>query len=125
MAASAGHADVVTALIAARAKLHPTAAELAAEGGKHDVLAVLAAVDAPMNIARYGHVTCSWGALPAAVEKGNLEVVKYLLAKKISANDQNGDGKSALTVATARGHTEIVNLLSDAGAKHYDRAAGA
>ena len=59
------------------------------------------------------------GATPLhdASENGHLNVVKFLLANDANVNASTIDGETALQVAEFQGHTDIVQLLKDSGAK--------
>jgi ankyrin repeat protein len=52
-----------------------------------------------------------------AAKKGNKAVVKTLLVRNADVNIKNKKGLTALKYATEKGHTEIVELLKQAGAK--------
>ena len=59
-----------------------------------------------------------WSALMNGAFDGHLDVVKLLLgAEGINVNQAKNDGKTALSIAKQEGYTEIVQLLTDAGAK--------
>ena len=52
-----------------------------------------------------------------ASRKGHLEIVKLLIANKITdINIQNNNGVTALMFASQKGHLEIVKLLIEKGA---------
>ena len=59
------------------------------------------------------------GAIPLhdASENGHLNVVKILLANDANVNASTIDGETALQVAEFQGHTDIVQMLKDVGAK--------
>jgi ankyrin repeat protein len=64
------------------------------------------------------HNKAGWTTLMLACAKGNVDVVKGLLAKKgVNVNRVESDGWSALHFAAHEGHPEIVTLLLEAGAK--------
>ena len=53
-----------------------------------------------------------------ASKNGHTKVVKVLLAAKdINVNQANMSGNTPLDIATENNHTEIIQLLKDAGAK--------
>jgi len=58
-----------------------------------------------------------WTALMAAAGKGNERVVEMLVRAKANVNAQDVYGDTALIEATKKGHTEIVQILRDAGAQ--------
>lgn len=53
----------------------------------------------------------------AAIQKSDVEQVKQLLASGIDLEQKDGNGQTALTLASSIGNSEIINLLISAGAK--------
>ncbi len=53
----------------------------------------------------------------AAIQKSDVEQVKQLLASGIDLDQKDGNGQTALTLASSIGNSEIINLLISAGAK--------
>ncbi len=53
----------------------------------------------------------------AAIQKSDVEQVKQLLASGIDLDKKDGNGQTALTLASSIGNSEIINLLISAGAK--------
>ncbi len=49
--------------------------------------------------------------------RGNVDVVKLLLAKGADINAKTKGGQTALMAASSGGHQEVVNLLKAHGAK--------
>jgi len=49
--------------------------------------------------------------------KANVETVKFLLDLGLDPNAANGDGRTPLMVAAAKGRTEVIQVLVDHGAK--------
>jgi len=56
--------------------------------------------------------------------KANIETVKFLLDLGLDPNAANGDGRTPLMVAAAKGRTEIIQMLVDHGAKLDTRDKG-
>jgi hypothetical protein len=77
----------------------------------------LIAAGASVN-ARLSEESFSVTALMAASEKGYVQVVQALLDKGVDVNAKRTDGKTALTLASAKGHhSEIEQVLSRVGAR--------
>ncbi|KAJ5540017.1 hypothetical protein N7513_008349 [Penicillium frequentans] len=119
LAAKLGHAQVVTRLLASDAdvlsldSLGKTPLQAAADSLHLDVVERLLGIhldlcpqDAPI-------------AFHAAVAGGSLALVERLIAVSVNVNasPEGGDGRSALQVAAAKGHTEIVERLIAANAR--------
>jgi len=58
-----------------------------------------------------------WTALMAAVNDNSLEIVKELLAKGANVNFKAKNNVTALAIAQSNNNTEMVKLLTNAGAK--------
>jgi hypothetical protein len=56
--------------------------------------------------------------------KANVETVKFLLELGLDANAANGDGRTSLMVAAAKGRTEVIQMLVEHGAKLDTRDKG-
>ena len=56
--------------------------------------------------------------------KENIETVKFLLDLGLDANAANGDGRTSLMVAAAKGRPEVIQLLVDHGARLDTRDKG-
>jgi ankyrin len=56
--------------------------------------------------------------------KANVETVKFLLDLGLDPNAANGDGRTSLMVAAAKGRTEVIQILVDRGAKLDTRDKG-
>src|SRR5262245_27221437 len=56
--------------------------------------------------------------------KANLETIKFLLDLGLDPNAANGDGRTSLMVAAAKGRTEVIQMLVDHGAKLDTRDKG-
>jgi ankyrin repeat protein len=120
-AANFGHTAVVEALIAAGADLNAvdqngsTALIMAAEGGHTDSVRVLLAAGADFSIRdSYAQRT----ALMYAADAGHINTVAALLLylDKMAVNVSCLHGKTAVIFAAEKGHTEIVQILINAGA---------
>jgi ankyrin repeat protein len=127
MAASKqGHVEVVKALLARGADPKDaaqggdnkgvTALMLASEQGHVEVVKALLAGGAdPKYVAQDGlYNGCT--ALMLVSEQGIAEVAKLLLAGGADPAAENGDGKTALMLATAGGHDAVVEALRQAPA---------
>ena len=61
-------------------------------------------------------------AIVAAAESGNAEIVDLLIKKGADVNLRDGEGRTALDVATQKGFTNIVALLTNApGGKNPEK----
>ena len=97
-AASAGHAEVVTQLLAARASV-----DVQAEDHMQFKDGSTALIKAVQGLEYRHRVGCA-------------EVVTLLLAGKASVDVKNGEGDTALLKAVALGHVDAVTQLLDGGA---------
>jgi len=53
-----------------------------------------------------------------AARGGNTEAVTALLAAHADPNAKNDDGETALSIASRKGHTEILDLLKSLQSQH-------
>jgi len=53
--------------------------------------------------------------LHSAVERGQADIVELLVAKGADVTAKDRQGRTALTIAERKGHTEIVELLRKHG----------
>jgi hypothetical protein len=56
--------------------------------------------------------------------QANIETVRFLLDLALDPNERNGDGRTPLMVAAAKGRTEVIQMLVDHGAKLDTRDKG-
>jgi len=85
----------------------------AARQGNLDVLKQLAAAGLPMNCG-----PDQWGATPlaGAAQRGQVEVMTFLLANGADPNEQAPGGENPLTFAAGMGKRDCVRILLDKGA---------
>lgn len=110
-----GHAEIVTALLAAGApvngasretmKLTPLASALAIQ--RNDIARTLIDHGANVNAKGENDVT----PLHTAAARGNLESAKLLLDHGADVNATSKDGKKPITYAEERNHPEMVDFL--------------
>ncbi|XP_070515069.1 ankyrin repeat domain-containing protein 17 isoform X3 [Cardiocondyla obscurior] len=118
-AASAGHVDIVTLLIAHGADVNAqstsgnTPLMYGCAGGHEEVVRVL--LDSGANVEDHnenGHTP-----LMEAASAGHVQVAKILLERGAGINTHSNEFKeSALTLACYKGHLEMVRFLLEAGA---------
>ena len=58
---------------------------------------------------------CGFSLLHAAAQKGNLDVVEFLLQQNISISKTSGSNNTAMQLAAENGHLEVVEMLRNAG----------
>jgi ankyrin repeat protein len=86
----------------------------AAMNGSLDIVKLLLAAGAPVNVADpLGYTPLIHAAL---TENGNLELVKLLLERGVDPKAKAADGTTALSAAQRKGWTAAITLLQQAGA---------
>ena len=121
-AAHEGHLQVVRYLL--RHKANPnlqnatgsTALMHAICGGHTDIVVLLLRRKADVNLTDFN----GWSPLINASENGYLDIVRILLAAKADVNavyNKWGENCTALSLAQKNGHSEVVELLKQYGAK--------
>jgi ankyrin repeat protein len=124
-AAERGHADVVlvliettgvdlnAALLAGGVLAGMTPVFIAAQNNQLEVVTLLTAAGADVNIARVND-----GATPlhAVAHNGHADIVDLLITAGANVNAIRTDGATALSTALAQGHAEVVQKLRAAGA---------
>lgn len=58
-----------------------------------------------------------WTALHYAAQRGDAESVRLLIEKKVDVNAQSKTGDTPLKLASSKGHTEVEQALTAAGAR--------
>jgi len=114
-----GHIKVVKFLIAHGANVNLKSAYgwtplyLAAWTGNDEIAAVLIDAHARVNTKTLQGWNSPNGFSPlhVASECGSLDVVKLLIAAGARVGAKDGDGKTAMEIATERGHMEVVEFL--------------
>jgi len=118
IAATGGHHEVVTMLIAAGASVDPadnigtTPLLGAAQGGHLEVVTTLIAAGATVDLANNSGST----PLSIAAQNGHHEVATALIAARATVDQANNSGSTPLLMAAYKGHVEVVRLLVRAGA---------
>uniref|UniRef100_A0A8C4Y8L6 Ankyrin repeat and KH domain containing 1 n=1 Tax=Gopherus evgoodei TaxID=1825980 RepID=A0A8C4Y8L6_9SAUR len=114
-AAREGHEEMVALLLAQGANINAqteetqeTALTLACCGGFSEVADFLIKAGADIELG------CSTPLMEAAQE-GHLELVKYLLAAGANVHATTATGDTALTYACENGHTDVADVLLQAG----------
>ncbi|XP_011714642.2 ankyrin repeat and KH domain-containing protein 1 isoform X12 [Macaca nemestrina] len=115
-AAREGHEEMVALLLAQGANINAqteetqeTALTLACCGGFSEVADFLIKAGADIELG------CSTPLMEASQE-GHLELVKYLLASGANVHATTATGDTALTYACENGHTDVADVLLQAGA---------
>lgn len=126
-AASQGKFEIVKMLLAHGAKItnkeNSEALIHAAKRGHSDIVAVLLEHGAQVNGGQRCSITtrietyCNDVPLAAAVESGNIDIVKTFLAKGADPNAKDSKGRSLVQVAREKGYAPIGILLLKAGAE--------
>jgi ankyrin repeat protein len=121
LAALQGHTATVNALLRAGADVNAATASDswsalmgASRWGHTATVNALLRAGADVNAAT---ASDGWSALMLAAARGHSSTVTALLAAGASVNAQMRNGKMVLTFAREQGHTNIVRLLEEAGAK--------
>src|SRR5712691_6573889 len=115
LAAFFGHPETVRLLLArgadvaqaARNPMRVQALHAAAAGRSFEAVRLLVEAGAPVN----GRQQEGWTPLQEAVQSGDVEMTRYLLAHGADPRQQNDAGKSAIGLAAERGNAEILKLL--------------
>src|SRR3989454_2582118 len=115
LAAFFAHPETVRLLLArgadvAQAARNPMRVQplhAAAAGRSFEAVKVLVDAGAPVN----GRQQEGWSPLQEAVQSGDVEMTRYLLAHGADPRQQNDAGKSAIGLAAERGNAEILKLL--------------
>lgn len=94
--------------------------QMAFAGGNDGTLALQSLVAS----VRRSRGQASWKALDVAVECGNLEMCRFLLAAGADINLPNGDGEPLLNVAVDTGEIAMVRLLLSSGVNLNGVGAG-
>lgn len=95
-----------------------TALMTAAISGHKDIVEVLVAAGALVNLQSKGEYEPAKGAtaLHLAAYHGHTDVVNALIARGATVDLQKGDNSTAHSLALQNGHKEVVNALLAAGA---------
>jgi len=119
-AASLGHKEVVSAIIASEKQKDPSllnlggAVNMAARQGYVEIAQLLGDAGAPLNArSSEGYTPLHW-----AVKNGHIAVVEYLLSKKVDVNATCGQGYSPLDWAVNENYSKVIAALKKAGGKH-------
>ncbi len=117
LAAFFGHPDTVKLLLArgadvAQAARNPMKIQAlhSAVTNSLDAVRLLVEAGAPVNAQQ----DKGWAPLHEAVNRGDLEMTRYLLAHGADPKQQNDDGKSAIGIAADKGNQDILKLLKGA-----------
>lgn len=130
-AAFVGHADVIEVLLAQKGidvNLKNTkdwTPLRAALSNDNELASELLVEEDAVTATKEFHV--NWNPLCHAAGVGYVHVVKSLLGKKgvkEEINLQDGDGMTALYLASTNGHTRVVKSLLKSGAKHNQESKG-
>lgn len=104
-AAAMGHLAVLMALFEGGANPHYTAAYLDPEIASH----------ARDPVRECKRKKCGYSLLHTAAQEGKVNVVKFLLQNNLSISGVTGSNNTALQLAAANGHLDIVEMLKKAG----------
>ena len=110
-----GHIEVVELLLQAGADVHAAqdrALFQAASINDTKIMKLLLDEGANVNVQNKGYT-----ALMTAAVIGSTEAVRFLLQAGAEVNSKNDNKETALLLAEKWGHSDIVNLLREAGAK--------
>ena len=116
LAAFFGHPDTVRLLIARGAAVAQVArnpmklqALHSAVTGSMDSVKALVEAGAPVNAKQ----DKGWTPLHEAVNRGDIEMTRYLLAHGADPKLQNDEGKSAIGLAADKGNADVLKLLKE------------
>src|SRR5262249_16061291 len=112
-AASKGSLELFNFLIERGASVRAGKMVCAVEGGNFEILKLLLAAKADLNVLQWGR-----SPLSQAVISGRKDVVKLLIdaGANLEQTDEDPSGRTPLLSAVALGHLEIVKLLASSGA---------
>ena len=117
LAAFFGHPQTVKLLLARGADVGQAArnpmkiqALHAAVTNSFETVKMLVDAGAPVNAKQ----DKGWAPLHEAVNRGDVEMTRYLLAHGADPKQQNDDGKSAIGIAADKGNQDILKLLKGA-----------
>src|ERR1041384_549875 len=117
LAAFFGHPETVKLLLArgadvGQAARNPMKIQALHSAVTHSFETVKLLVDAgaPVNAKQ----DKGWAPLHEAVNRGDVEMTRYLLAHGADPKQQNDDGKSAIGIAADKGNQDILKLLKGA-----------
>jgi uncharacterized protein len=119
-AAAGGHMDLVRYLVAygvqvnAKNQIGMTALQRAKMQGHSEIVALLkkyGAEDETQRIARDAGTAGDKAPLLQSARDGNLQKLKACLASGADVNAQNGEGWTALMIATVKGYKEVLQTL--------------
>ena len=119
LAAAERHTDTVEVLLGAGADpnaanvLGRTALMFASSYGQDTIVKLLLDRGAKPNIVPNDH--SSWTALMAAAARGHAITVALLLQNGADPNIKSKDGRTAIELARAEGHSEVVRKFSAIG----------
>jgi hypothetical protein len=88
-----------------------TALIVASAAGNLDVVKLLVEKGANLQMKFVDRTAFLW-----SVTNGHTDVASFLIGQGADVNEQDGKGKSAIRIAIAHGHIEIVDALRRAGA---------
>ena len=117
IAAQNGRVEVVHVLLEygadvnARKEAHFTPLHVAAQEGQVEVVGVLLEHKADM------YARSETTPLHMAVKYGRVEAVRVLLEHGASIGEEDEDGRTPFRIASTRGYSDIIGLLSEYGAK--------
>ena len=117
LAAFFGHPETVKLLLARGADVGQAArnpmkiqALHSAVTNSFETVKLLVDAGAPVNAKQ----DKGWAPLHEAVNRGDVEMTRYLLAHGADPKQQNDDGKSAIGIAADKGNQDILKLLKGA-----------
>ena len=116
LAAFFGHPEIARMLIRNAADVSATSKNAmkvaplhsAAAAHNREIVRLLLENDAPADVRQEG----GWTPLHEAAQIGDVEMVRDLLQHRADPQARSNDGKTPADMATAKGHEEILKLLS-------------